>query len=136
MIRRPPRSTLFPYTTLFRSNCHHEYVARDSKVLDGPRQRKGVGWDDAHGAAEVDEAFRVEILRVDDGGVDVGEDLELVRAAHVVAVAGGAVGDDPLAVRLAHLPGLEGLDHAVLARHAADPVIGLDAHRFSCRGAV
>src|SRR5258707_13027244 len=23
MIRRPPRSTLFPYTTLFRSGCHH-----------------------------------------------------------------------------------------------------------------
>src|SRR5256885_5371843 len=22
MIRRPPRSTLFPYTTLFRSDCH------------------------------------------------------------------------------------------------------------------
>src|SRR3712207_7895562 len=22
MIRRPPRSTLFPYTTLFRSSCH------------------------------------------------------------------------------------------------------------------
>src|SRR2546422_3294456 len=24
MIRRPPRSTLFPYTTLFRSACRHE----------------------------------------------------------------------------------------------------------------
>src|SRR6201991_5288886 len=24
MIRRPPRSTLFPYTTLFRSGCGHE----------------------------------------------------------------------------------------------------------------
>src|SRR5258708_9386869 len=23
MIRRPPRSTLFPYTTLFRSECDH-----------------------------------------------------------------------------------------------------------------
>src|SRR2546422_6878655 len=23
MIRRPPRSTLFPYTTLFRSEAHH-----------------------------------------------------------------------------------------------------------------
>src|SRR3712207_7441771 len=23
MIRRPPRSTLFPYTTLFRSHLHH-----------------------------------------------------------------------------------------------------------------
>src|SRR3712207_7129401 len=29
MIRRPPRSTLFPYTTLFRSSCqfHHVGVA-------------------------------------------------------------------------------------------------------------
>src|SRR5688572_32097901 len=28
MIRRPPRSTLFPYTTLFRSNMHYASVAR------------------------------------------------------------------------------------------------------------
>src|SRR5436190_7655914 len=28
MIRRPPRSTLFPYTTLFRSPCTHSSVAR------------------------------------------------------------------------------------------------------------
>src|SRR5260370_22158999 len=27
MIRRPPRSTLFPYTTLFRS-AHHHFIAR------------------------------------------------------------------------------------------------------------
>src|SRR5438270_7554062 len=27
MIRRPPRSTLFPYTTLFRSNCMRERFA-------------------------------------------------------------------------------------------------------------
>src|SRR6266571_5735261 len=25
MIRRPPRSTLFPYTTLFRSRCSHSF---------------------------------------------------------------------------------------------------------------
>src|SRR2546426_8716232 len=30
MIRRPPRSTLFPYTTLFRS---HEEVVREGVVL-------------------------------------------------------------------------------------------------------
>src|SRR3712207_8216015 len=31
MIRRPPRSTLFPYTTLFRSNLHVDFriVRRD-----------------------------------------------------------------------------------------------------------
>src|SRR5258708_13727548 len=28
MIRRPPRSTLFPYTTLFRSFCHRWCAAR------------------------------------------------------------------------------------------------------------
>src|SRR2546422_5631984 len=27
MIRRPPRSTLFPYTTLFRSNSSYQYGA-------------------------------------------------------------------------------------------------------------
>ena len=30
MIRRPPRSTLFPYTTLFRSN---EYIYLMSKLI-------------------------------------------------------------------------------------------------------
>src|SRR2546430_5859221 len=29
MIRRPPRSTLFPYTTLFRSPSHHEVGRRE-----------------------------------------------------------------------------------------------------------
>src|SRR5690349_24225851 len=28
MIRRPPRSTLFPYTTLFRSDLNHRIVER------------------------------------------------------------------------------------------------------------
>src|SRR5258707_8703318 len=31
MIRRPPRSTLFPYTTLFRSHC---FVRRDRSRFD------------------------------------------------------------------------------------------------------
>src|SRR2546427_8776032 len=34
MIRRPPRSTLFPYTTLFRSRGHHLH---ESHVLVGER---------------------------------------------------------------------------------------------------
>src|SRR5438034_9150562 len=29
MIRRPPRSTLFPYTTLFRSNVGDKYVLEE-----------------------------------------------------------------------------------------------------------
>src|SRR2546430_9437282 len=36
MIRRPPRSTLFPYTTLFRSRCGRGYAAPGA-VLDRDR---------------------------------------------------------------------------------------------------
>src|SRR5690606_36838984 len=75
----------------------------------------------------------IEILRIDDRGIDVGEHLELARAAHVVAVAGRAVADDPAAVGPAlvdelHLAGLVGLNHAVLLRHPPDPAVALDAH--------
>src|ERR1022692_5349593 len=38
MIRRPPRSTLFPYTTLFRSNCHaSDMVTEHAEVLNRGR---------------------------------------------------------------------------------------------------
>src|SRR3712207_8351091 len=36
MIRRPPRSTLFPYTTLFRSSRHH-HVREDHVGPQGER---------------------------------------------------------------------------------------------------
>src|SRR2546430_7135876 len=58
MIRRPPRSTLFPYTTLFRSpeqsrlvpsgTCHlpQDYIFRPgSNVLGVPEALCGGGWD-------------------------------------------------------------------------------------------
>src|SRR2546422_8112708 len=35
MIRRPPRSTLFPYTTLFRSRGAVERIEREHALRDG-----------------------------------------------------------------------------------------------------
>src|ERR1035438_8811561 len=45
MIRRPPRSTLFPYTTLFRSEPNetkrlHRWEAQNSELLDHVKQRR------------------------------------------------------------------------------------------------
>src|SRR5207249_10158579 len=37
LIRRPPRSTLFPYTTLFRSNRLYELMAEYAMALDEDR---------------------------------------------------------------------------------------------------
>src|SRR3712207_8490820 len=49
MIRRPPRSTLFPYTTLFRSRVEHDC----SRGEDGRQERGGpaapaLRWDGVH----------------------------------------------------------------------------------------
>src|SRR5258708_16286059 len=45
MIRRPPRSTLFPYTTLFRSHVvpppHAGFYAADSRKISLHRQLTG-----------------------------------------------------------------------------------------------
>src|SRR5690348_17780112 len=40
MIRRPPRSTLFPYTTLFRSERRGSPLRR-SRTVVGRRERRG-----------------------------------------------------------------------------------------------
>src|SRR5437762_10515709 len=40
MIRRPPRSTLFPYTTLFRSQCRDR--RRRARVDECPGSNRGI----------------------------------------------------------------------------------------------
>src|SRR3989442_7458735 len=61
MIRRPPRSTLFPYTTLFRSDLLEDVVAAEQQ----PRQVVA-------GALLAD-------------GVDLGQDLDQVQLFGEVA---------------------------------------------------
>src|SRR3712207_7536316 len=63
MIRRPPRSTLFPYTTLFRSQREQlRHGARDRHHLDAGQLGREVG-----GQASGDDG-----VVVDDGGPDGG----------------------------------------------------------------
>src|SRR2546422_10861298 len=42
MIRRPPRSTLFPYTTLFRSHSRGETVARCVHAMHPKKTERGL----------------------------------------------------------------------------------------------
>src|SRR2546425_2523183 len=62
MIRRPPRSTLFPYTTLFRSagrvDVHHDQHVRlverrEELLAQVARARVAVRLEDRHGPADV-----------------------------------------------------------------------------------
>src|SRR3712207_7113514 len=80
MIRRPPRSTLFPYTTLFRSGDHHRLV-----VL---RAHAG------HGAHRLQEALAV-------GRKNLGEKVDVAAEVDrpvIVAV------EDRLLLLLGHRP--------------------------------
>src|SRR3712207_8322140 len=58
MIRRPPRSTLFPYTTLFRSagrdddHLHRRLAVRGDAVLPRPRPGLGPGLGDQPAARD------------------------------------------------------------------------------------
>src|SRR5437763_9963485 len=58
MLRRPPRSSLFPYTTLFRSGAFGEVEVRGVGVrLQRPRLRHGGPGDHARRAERFDEAI-------------------------------------------------------------------------------
>ena len=90
MIRRPPRSTLFPYTTLFRSTFgainledikSPECFIVESKLRE--RMNIPVFHDDQHGTAIVAAAALTNGLRV------VGKKMKDVK---LVSTGGGAAG--------------------------------------------
>src|SRR5687768_9088690 len=73
MIRRPPRSTLFPYTTLFREKRHIKSTyANATPATDG---RIVVAWFGSQGvhAYDVNGRFlwKVDLGRIDAGAYDV-----------------------------------------------------------------
>src|SRR5437016_14398464 len=73
MIRRPPRSTLFPYTTLFRSiDAHNDNVAFASRafeiadVADVQCVEAPIGKDDALAPASVFREFTLQHIAGND----------------------------------------------------------------------
>src|SRR3712207_8976020 len=73
MIRRPPRSTLFPYTTLFRSGGHGRTSARQAEIgvrlLEGQAEARDV-------VGEVDVAALGHGLAVEDVPEELVADLD------------------------------------------------------------
>src|SRR2546430_5390491 len=63
MIRRPPRSTLFPYTTLFRSSEGHDHAAQDVERGNGTLLPAGVGRNSCHAAQPLSATVEVLWLR-------------------------------------------------------------------------
>src|SRR2546430_13529799 len=66
MIRRPPRSTLFPYTTLFRSAFNHQAVFEAGQEFSGSvggRQDMAIGEPPDRGHCPESGPFRLRKIR-------------------------------------------------------------------------
>src|SRR3989475_7745963 len=123
MIRRPPRSTLFPYTTLFRSGRVEEEGRKG--LLHGLREHELQVPDALHHALGPGEAVEAAVQvarRRGDAGVDGDRHVELLghgpeRIVHRMAGwhAAQREGEEGAAPR-ARAPGAPGL---------ARPVVGV-----------
>src|SRR3712207_6107151 len=84
MIRRPPRSTLFPYTTLFRS-AHRQLVGTSAKMSKSMERlssgyRINRGADDAAGLA-ISEKLRAQIRGLNQAQRNAQDAVSLVQTA-------------------------------------------------------
>src|SRR5687768_14382089 len=103
MLRRRPRATLFPYTTLFRSEVrrappHHGAAERRAASRAGP----------VRAPPDMDEPSAGEAVEALDGGPDHGAD----RVEEPVAVLGTHVLDPPGRVDTGPPQGLVGQEVA------------------------
>src|SRR5256885_9729602 len=88
MIRRPPRSTLFPYTTLFRSEDHQQPVHAQPDAAGG-----------RHAVLERPDEVFVQVLRLHVAG-GAQPRLLLEAAALLVGIVELAEGVDRKSTRL------------------------------------
>src|SRR6266498_3655680 len=95
MIRRPPRSTLFPYTTLFRSPDDPRHLHVPHAGEPGRHRRPGVGlrradfWADNAGATGTPPGHWIALV----GQIARNDGLSLTAAAEAYARVGIAVTD-------------------------------------------
>src|SRR5258708_24573056 len=85
MIRRPPRSTLFPYTTLFRSSDAKRADAMAGQAGDvRPVQRDAAGRGTFHAGDGADQRTLAGPVRADDGDRSEEHTSELQSPDHLV----------------------------------------------------
>src|SRR5262245_63268311 len=102
MIRRPPRSTLFPYTTLFRSVLRPKVADRQEEavgVLDeGDERTEGQGPSGDLAAAVTGQQRQRDGAQRLDGGIE--RRLEHRGSEHRASIVTVEAAEDPMLVAL------------------------------------
>src|SRR3712207_5708824 len=102
MIRRPPRSTLFPYTTLFRSMLLEDMVLDCGAEIVGPVAK----FDDALELAHKAE-FEVAVLDLNLNGTLSYPIAEVIRERGIPVIFATGYGTDGLLDRFSDCPTLQ-----------------------------
>src|SRR3712207_9482994 len=106
MIRRPPRSTLFPYTTLFRSRISAGVVVGDGTDVGGSASIMGTL---SGGGKEVISVGERCLLGANSGlGIALGDDCVVEAGLYLTAGARVALPDGEV-VKARELSGASGL---------------------------
>src|SRR2546427_10641260 len=92
MIRRPPRSTLFPYTTLFRSTSTQRHAGLRRQVFSFGTELRNLG--PAFAQADADAMLERANAAIADfgGGTRLGSSLGELRRLHARHRVSGLVG--------------------------------------------
>ena len=110
------------------AKTNRQHIFRNTKILNGSGKGERVRRNDAVVTFHIYKTAFIEGFGIHRGGMDVGKYFKLIRAAHVVAVARGAVRNHFAAIFIgAYLSGLKRFDHP-LAGLFDDPAIGFDCH--------
>src|SRR2546422_3056584 len=87
MIRRPPRSTLFPYTTLFRSPI----LLRVEDLVPERPEHRGADFPGAAAQVQIQSAGEVRVGAPDDRPVSAGDRAVAVQVLELDAAGARAV---------------------------------------------
>src|SRR6202789_2548171 len=101
MIRRPPRSTLFPYTTLFRSvlgsAAHADYVRRVAALGNTPvLARSEEHTSELQSLQHLVCRLLLEKIRRDRGAPDTQEDDQIRPAVRLIPSQGRVISRAPI----------------------------------------
>src|SRR5256884_9927957 len=86
MIRRPPRSTLFPYTTLFRSHPHRSRPGKHPAASPFRHRRaqiqrpRGRGTENA--TTDAEWGFGLRLLKHEGELLRLSREIDAIRAGH------------------------------------------------------
>src|SRR3712207_8222166 len=92
MIRRPPRSTLFPYTTLFRSSGRIDRPARDAAIVPGHSgwritpEEAGLALDRPAAGWAIEAALDRKSTRLNSSHANISYDVFCLKKKNVILV--------------------------------------------------